>query len=160
VSDFDLQWAGRLLEATRQAVGGPEVAAGLPGILHVALQAGLADAAGITEPDPDFVGSFTTSAASQDRVRAADRLQYEHRQGPCVDAAESTGIIVSADVAQDGRWPQWGPQARALGVHAVISVHLYAGPTGLGAVNLYSIKVRDFRHQDLAAAQMVGGICP
>jgi GAF domain-containing protein len=79
-----------------------------------------------------------SSGSTDDRVREADRLQYELDEGPCLTAAQTRELIRMDDVATDRRWPHWSAVAEPLGLHAVLSVPLVAGGRGLGAVKVYA----------------------
>lgn len=56
-------------------------------------------------------GRFATTAATDERARGADALQYRLQSGPCVDAIRENAIFSCDDLANDPRWPQFGPQA-------------------------------------------------
>src|SRR5690348_15106209 len=62
--------------------------------------------------------AYSTVGATHQSVIEADRIQYELRQGPCVDAAADSKIVVSSYLATDERWPEWGPKASALGFNS------------------------------------------
>jgi GAF domain-containing protein len=80
-----------------------------------------------------------TAAATTDLVRRGDVLQYELDQGPCLDAAWRHRQVYSPDLANDQRWPTWGPQvAEELGVRTMLCTQLFTNEDQLGALNLYS----------------------
>src|SRR5690606_3792525 len=57
---------------------------------------------------------------------------------------------ISADLARDERWPNWGPRAAAVGIRSVLSVQLRSGDDVLlGALNLYAGEVGAFFRSDL-----------
>lgn len=56
-------------------------------------------------------GRFATTAATDDRARGADALQYRLGSGPCVDAIRENGVFSCSDLAGDPRWPHFGPRA-------------------------------------------------
>jgi GAF domain-containing protein len=93
-------------------------------------------------------GSFVTMGETAPIVAAADQLQYELREGPCVEAAWEQDTFVSNDLAIDERWPTWGPKAAALGFGSLLAARLTIGGTSLGALNLYSTEVREFSADD------------
>jgi len=96
--------------------------------------------------------AFTTVGATHESVIEADRIQYELRQGPCVDAAADSKIVVSAYLATDERWPEWGPMASALGFNSVLSAELHARGRRIGALNLYGTSEATFSPEDIALA--------
>lgn len=89
-------------------------------------------------------------------VDAADQLQYDLQEGPCVDAAidPHAHVLLSADLCTDDRWPQWGPKTAALGLRAVLSAELRTGDRRLGAFNLYGEQPRQFTSDDAATAHL------
>ncbi|NYE38611.1 GAF domain-containing protein [Nocardioides cavernae] len=92
--------------------------------------------------------SFETLTSTHDEARAADRLQYELGEGPCVDAATEVGWLRTGDVGHDPRWPTWGPQASRLGVSSLLSLQLTSDDQPVGALNLYSPEPDLFRDDD------------
>ena len=69
---------------------------------------------------------FQTVGATDPRVERADALQYELREGPCVDAAVEVKSVHSESLEHDPRWPHWGPAAAELGFHSIISAEVYS----------------------------------
>jgi GAF domain-containing protein len=98
--------------------------------------------------------SFATVGATHQSVVEADRIQYELREGPCVDAAADAKIVVSSYVATDDRWPNWGPKASALGFNSVLSAELHARGRRIGALNLYGTSEANFTPEDIALAAL------
>lgn len=145
-----------LADRTRLALLQPELADALALVARAAVDAKLCDHAGVTEVMPD--GTFHTTGSTDALVDEVDLLQYEARQGPCIEAAYHDGVLHSGDAATDGRWPIWGPQAGKRGIGGVISVHLYTNKNdrGLGALNLYSERTREYSTDDLEAAGLIG----
>jgi GAF domain-containing protein len=99
---------------------------------------------------------FETVGQTSDLVSRADELQYELREGPCIYAASEERLVRSENVDTDERWPRWGPQASALGLHSVLSVDLHARNQRIGALNLYGERYRQFSHDDTQTAHMFG----
>jgi GAF domain-containing protein len=100
-------------------------------------------------------GTLETVASSHPVVDQADALQYELAEGPCLTAAETNGLFVIPDTATDLRWPTWGPRAAALGLHSILSVHLFTSRDVLGALNLYARPSYQYSVEDIDAAQVV-----
>ncbi|WP_370964373.1 GAF and ANTAR domain-containing protein [Amycolatopsis sp. cg9] len=85
----------------------------------------------------DDAGGFTTTAASDDATRAADALQYELGEGPCLTAlAEGTTVRVD-DIAIERRWRRWCAAADGSGFRAVLSVPLLTNDDRHGAIKVY-----------------------
>jgi GAF domain-containing protein len=97
---------------------------------------------------------FRSLAPSDSLVEQADKLQHALRQGPCVQAAWDTDTYVANDLANDPRWPDFGAEAATLGFRSLLATRLAAGEHTLGALNLYSTRVRDFDDDDRDFARM------
>jgi transcriptional regulator with GAF, ATPase, and Fis domain len=88
-------------------------------------------------------GQVETVAATDDLVRAADRLQGRLGEGPCFDATRNKHEVYRiADLtAASERWPRFAPKARELGFGSMMGFLLYTeGQDNLGALDLYSPK--------------------
>ena len=86
----------------------------------------------------DERGRRTTTAATHPGVVAADDLQYELDEGPCMSAWRQQTTVRVDDTASDTRWPRWAERVQALDVRAALSSHLNAGGVALGAMKVYS----------------------
>ncbi|EFQ84789.1 ANTAR domain protein [Aeromicrobium marinum DSM 15272] len=111
------------------------------------------DHAGLTLINPGR--RFETFAATRRSVVEADHLQYSLKEGPCVDAATEARSFISPDLANDERWPTWGPAAVELGFRSMLAVDLFAREQRIGAINLYGDGSRDFDEADLRVLQSV-----
>jgi hypothetical protein len=70
-------------------------------------------------------GLFRTVAASNERARQADQLQYQIGSGPCVDAILERTLYDPGDLRHDSRWPQYGARAaKELGWNSMLSYRL------------------------------------
>jgi len=97
---------------------------------------------------------FETVGATDQSVVDADHLQYELREGPCVDAALTSKSLTSLNLGDDPRWPTWGPQVSALGFHSVLSSEIHGRGRRMGALNLYGATETAFDDKDFEIAQM------
>jgi GAF domain-containing protein len=105
------------------------------------------DFAGISVVRPDGV---ETPAATDESLRRIDELQYAMAEGPCLTSLKQTDVVVSADLADDPRWPTWGPHiARELDIHSSMSIRLFTSDHNLGALNCYAMKVDAFGTDDV-----------
>ena len=105
-------------------------------------------------------GGIDTPAATDEATRVLDELQYELQEGPCFDAIRLKETVHVPDLANDGRWPTWGPKAVAeLGVRSMVSYRLFVAGDTTGALSLYSRSSPGFDttdlHQGLALAAHV-----
>ena len=122
-------------------------------IIDLALECIDCDYASVTVVDAE--GSVETVASSHQVIERADALQYELGEGPCLTAAEQGGLWAVAETGTDPRWPRWGPRAADLGLHSILSVHLFTDRTMLGALNLYAKKSHQYSEDDIETAQIV-----
>jgi GAF domain-containing protein len=91
-----------------------------------------------------------TPAATDEALRRIDELQYEMAEGPCLDALKQTDVVVVTNLAEDPRWPNWGPHiARELDIHSSMSIRLFTSEHNLGALNCYAMKVDAFDGDDV-----------
>src|SRR4051794_16087438 len=101
VSDAGLR-AGALAEAVRAAAAGKSLPESLAAVIALAVDTGPCEAASITMRTGRQVESV---AYSHEVVLKADSLQYDLREGPCLDAAWNDDVFVIPDLRADGRWP-------------------------------------------------------
>lgn len=118
--------------------------------------------------------SIDTPAFTDRKVLRGDELQYELQEGPCMDAVWHEELVISTDLAEDGRWPQWAPRVvEEIGARSMMCLQLFTDATRLGALNLYSWRPDRFSQRGdrdeglalgahiavaLAAAQQVEGL--
>ena len=115
-----------------------------------------ADHVGVTVARPD--GDLATAAATTERVREFDDLQYALGEGPCLHAMESGTLVHVADVRQETRWAAFMAEAARLGLRSQIGVRLADDRTGPVSLNIYSerdagLTDHSARAADLFAAQ-------
>lgn len=89
-------------------------------------------------------GELSTSVAFDDVVRRGDALQYQLHEGPCMDAVRWQETVISRNLSEQARWPEWTPRAvSVLGIKAIMSLWLDTsrnphGADSYGVLNLYS----------------------
>ncbi len=142
-----------MAEASRSLAAESDLEAALKSVVDLAIQTVSCDHASITLRMPG--GKYETFAASDDQVAEADELQYSLNEGPCVDALWKNGTFAVEDVESDPRWPQWGPRAAELGLHSILSIHLFTSNLPVGAMNLYSSRYRTYSDEDIEVARVV-----
>jgi hypothetical protein len=101
-----------------------------------------ADYASITIVHED--GRVETVGPTDGIVAKADEIQAELREGPCFDAATEDESFVSEDLANDPRWPAYGPRAAELGLRAQMGIALHAPLPGRAALNVYATRTWSF----------------
>ena len=96
---------------------------------------------------------FETAAASSEKARLGDQLQYDLAEGPCIDTVRSHQTVISNEISTDPRWPRWGPAvADRYGVGSMISLLLYTHGDAYGALNLYADRTQAYGSEDLVVA--------
>lgn len=153
LSHPDRRLATGLAEATRDLAAEPDIDGALKAIIDIATESVSCDDASVTVRLSG--GRFQTLAPTDDRVREADRLQYELGEGPCVAATFVDGMFLVDDLARDERWPRWGPRAAELGMRSIISLHLYTTSMSVGALNLYGRREQQYTADDVELARIV-----
>lgn len=93
-----------------------------------------------------------TLAATSERVRWADALQYEVGEGPYLEAIWQHQRLSSPDLAHDDRWPTWGAHVSQAGMCSLLAFQLFTHRDGLRALNLYSTRSHGFTDEDLEEA--------
>jgi GAF domain-containing protein len=96
-------------------------------------------------------GRIETPAATSAVALRGDELQYQLKEGPCLDSIATEETVLSTDLLQEPRWPNWAPQvARELGVRSMLCFQLFISEKSLGALNLYSEEIDAFDQHDRA----------
>ena len=94
-------------------------------------------------------GRIDSPAVTSDAVARIDVLQYEHDEGPCLDAIRENEVVSSPDVRHDERWPGWGrAAAEETGLRSMLCFRLFTHGDQLGAINFYSRQVDAFDQDD------------
>jgi ANTAR domain/GAF domain len=98
-------------------------------------------------------GRLSTVAASDQTILDMDADQYATGEGPCVDASMKGRWFHAESLATETRWPSFIPQARDLGINAILSSPLNAFDQPVGALNIYSrtASTFDVKAQETAA---------
>lgn len=92
-------------------------------------------------------GGFVTAAATTAAVAAVDRIQYQLRSGPCVDAILEQTMFNAEDLRTDGRWPEFGHRAfEQAAVISMLSFRLFVEDDVdlVAGLNMYSRHVAAF----------------
>ena len=93
--------------------------------------------------------TIETRAATDDLVLRADRLQHDIGEGPCLDSIWLAQTVYSPRLAEDPRWPTWGPRvAMETDAQSVLAFQLFTHEDTLGALNLYSRTEDAFKDDD------------
>jgi transcriptional regulator with GAF, ATPase, and Fis domain len=139
------EYAGRMAELARdlrsQTTSGPT----LDHVVRATaeLVKGCADVA-VTLADAD--GVHTRASLGVGIAERSDRLQAQYGEGPVVDAAWDSPLVVAGDLPHDAPWPRWGSAlAEELGVRSVLVVQLFTHEEHeLGALQLFATSPHAF----------------
>lgn len=108
----------------------------------------------------DYAGIFvldgteiTTPVHSDPVVLDVDAIQHRSKEGPCLEAVTAHRTSYADELAEDSRWPRFGPEAAATGIRSVLAVALSANGTR-GALNLYACLPAAFGVLDRANGQI------
>jgi len=96
--------------------------------------------------------AYTTVAVSDDLIRAIDEVQYADGAGPCLEALRRSTPVGVPDIDTTLQWPGFHEAAPRMGLHASVSVPLFAGRgDAIAALNVYG-------HDRAAMAPLIAGI--
>jgi len=108
------------------------------------------DYAGIFVSDE---GVVTASLRTDPIVAEIGALQHRYGEGPCLDALTHNETFYAEDLADDPRWPNFGPRATKTGIRSALAIPLI--PAGPVVLNLYAKPPRAFGAVDGARGQLL-----
>lgn len=78
-------------------------------------------------------------AATDERARHMEELQFALGEGPCVEASDEGRPVLEPDLMADGslRWPRFGAAVLDAGVRAVFAFPLRVGAIRVGVLDLH-----------------------
>ncbi|WP_395726024.1 ANTAR domain-containing protein [Nakamurella sp.] len=152
-SDVESTSESSMAEAAREVAANPGVQDALQSVVDLAMASCECFGASVTLVRT--TGGAETTATSGELIEQADNLQYEFDEGPCLRAAEQGGAYLIVDTETDPRWPTWGPAVAAMGLHSVLSIHLFTDARVLGALNLYYKGIEEFADDEVETAKVV-----
>ena len=100
-------------------------------------------------------GKFETKAPTSDLMYELDRLQIEHGEGPCVEAAIDELIVRTDDFQREQRWPHYSAEVLKLGVRSALSFKLYTSQRNAGALNIFAMEPEAFGPDDEGVGQVL-----
>lgn len=107
-------------------------------------------------------GGTTTPVSTDPLAIALDDVQGECEEGPCITAAREEPVVVSRDLADDARWPRFGPLAVEMGVRSAASYQLFLhrhDRDRLGALNLYGRSPDGFEDETVVLGEVFAAQC-
>lgn len=100
-------------------------------------------------------GRSEVVAAADEWSKGLDELQYEEREGPCLDAARTGNVFRVRDLAEDSRWPFYSPRAVAAGARSMVSMPMSAEGRIVGALNVYSRAPDAFTAEEVSLGELM-----
>ncbi|MEV5631994.1 GAF and ANTAR domain-containing protein [Micromonospora tulbaghiae] len=98
-------------------------------------------------------GANRAIAYTSDLARSLDEWQYEHDDGPCLDASVSATSVSLPDLSDEPRWPEWAAEAHTAGVASSLSIALPIQEAVTGALNLYGTSTHAFDKASIELAE-------
>lgn len=112
------------------------------------------DGAGVSVVDDE--GNLRPVTVPNELTRELEAREEEHQQGPCVDALRNLDEVVVPRLADHAdKWPDWCEKASELGVRAVLGIPLTTNGQALGAMNIYSLRERDWQASEVRVARVL-----
>jgi GAF domain-containing protein len=99
-------------------------------------------------------GKIRTRAFTGALVRRLDELQYDLREGPCSAALQGDDAMSVSSLRREQRWPEYVPQALAVGVRSQMAVKMHLDHGTLGGINFYSTSSDDVSADAQALARL------
>jgi len=155
ITDILLEPHIAFAELARIKLGDQDLPAVLTRVAELARQTvpGAADVS-VTIIDAD---QAATAAFTGQRALDLDETQYQEGHGPCLEVAQSSGIVLVPDMATETRWPGFTRRAMATGVRSSLSVALPLQEAVLGALNIYATEPRCFDPGTIEPARTFAG---
>lgn len=146
--------AGQLSELARTLQHEEDFEATLATMVHAALEL-IPGAAAASISVAQARRTIQCHAPSSDLPATVDRLQEEHGQGPCLDAAYLEKIVRVPDFRKEERWPAFAPAALQAGAESMLCFQLYTDGDDLGALNVYGAEAGVFDEDSEEAGLLV-----
>lgn len=89
-------------------------------------------------------GNRTVVASTDPLAEELCRHQYELEEGPVITEVLHLDVVVSGDLADEDRWPQFAAVAIEEGIRSLAAFQLYSNADDLGVLQLYSNEVGAF----------------
>jgi len=151
---------GVILEMIESMYSSRDLEATFDRITHTAVA--LVDAVDHASITINRAGNLSTHGPTSVTALQADTLQYQEKQGPCLDAVTRDRWVLTPDVLTDQRWPRFSARlADELSVHGMLSIRLSVATSpqrNLGGLNLYSNRSGAFDIHQRNLALVLGAL--
>jgi len=95
----------------------------------------------------------TVVGHSSQVAKDLDEIQAGFDEGPCLEAQAQHEVILSSDVHDETRWPQYMATLRGSRIRSVLAVPLLLDGAATAAINFYALEPRSFDDEDIDKAQ-------
>lgn len=102
-------------------------------------------------------GTFQSVAIANEKARHLDDLQYEHGDGPCLEAIRTAREVLSQDLPADDRWGSFRSVMVEHGIRSTMALPLQVDHGAEAALNIYSEDLGAFDEQAAVLARLVAG---
>ncbi len=107
----------------------------------------------------DSLGGVSVAASSDHRMQLLELFELQHEEGPCIDCYRSGTAVRCDDLeAEDRRWPNFAPEARARGFVSAYALPLRLRQQVIGSLNLLCAEPQGLPAGDLVAAQALADV--
>jgi transcriptional regulator with GAF, ATPase, and Fis domain len=102
-------------------------------------------------------GTLESVAIANEKARHLDDLQYEHGDGPCLEAIRTSHEVLSQDLRADDRWGSFRSVMVEHGIQSTMALPLQVDHGAEAALNIYSEDLGAFDEQAAVLARLVAG---
>jgi hypothetical protein len=96
-----------------------------------------------------------TTAETDELPYRCDQLQYEHGEGPCLEAIVTNNVVVSQDLRTESRWPLFSRAAvEHTPARSMLSFGLFLTEDHRAGMNLYATSPGAFTDESTATGSM------
>jgi len=99
-------------------------------------------------------GNLVTIGTSDRAAWEADQVEFDTKDGPCVEALRTGTVVKAIDLAEERRWPAWSAVATLLGFSSAAGIPAEVSPGQRIALNLYSPAFRAFDDETMRRATL------
>ncbi|MFG1795835.1 GAF and ANTAR domain-containing protein [Nocardia sp. NPDC049149] len=104
-------------------------------------------------------GALRVLASTSEATRWLELLQIQVRDGPCVQAYQTSRSVIVEDLAvAEARWPLFAKQAMVEGFRSVYALPLRLRKDRVGALNLFNSGEEHLSEDDLLVGQALADI--
>jgi GAF domain-containing protein len=128
---------GNLNESLRQLgeQRGHPLRGSLQAVVDACVQVFTVTGSGLMIADDQSVLRYAVATDGPGRV--LEEVQLDTGEGPCIEAFVTDELVVSEDLAVDGRWPRVAERVGPLGVHGMLGLPVHLGGIAVGSLDVY-----------------------